>query len=159
MLAVMIGAAMSAPFTPQAANVTVDRYACVAQRLVVQGKEGERYASTLNPKTDRRTFSITITPIPKRDRQTCKEAHKDEGPYMQAWYCDTSLELAFSTRKHDLLRGDTPANFRGLLYSSFWLSETLAYTYRYWDTDEAIRQMGFYWEEGRCQKLDSPESG
>lgn len=135
-----------------AASVTVGQYACVAHRLVVQGKKGGHYAATVNPKPDHTAFSITIAPIPHRDPETCKQRYKEAGPYMQSWHCETSFELRFTRRPGEPLRGDTSKSFRGLLYSSFWLTAAMEYTYRYWETDEGIRQMAFYWEEGTCQK-------
>ncbi|MDX1488102.1 MAG: hypothetical protein R3268_07880, partial [Acidiferrobacterales bacterium] len=133
-------------------SATVGHYACVAHRLVVQGKKGGRSVITVNPKPGHAVFSVTIAPIDYRDPETCKQRYREAGPYMQSWYCDTSFELRFAPRQAEPLRGDARDSFRGLLYSSFWLTKTLEYTYRYWETDESIRQMAFYWEEGRCEK-------
>ncbi|MFQ5937866.1 MAG: hypothetical protein ACE5LB_15795 [Acidiferrobacterales bacterium] len=155
LLLTFIGTSLGPSFSAYADDVTVGRYACVAHRLVVQGKKGDHYASAIKPKPERKTFSIVIAPISEHDPETCKETYKDTGPYMQSWYCDTSFELKVSSKK-DGLRGDTPNSFRGLLYGRFWLLETMQYTYRYWETDEAIRQMAFYWEEGSCQKVEMP---
>lgn len=152
LLLALIGSSLGLPLIAYSDNVMVGNYACVARRLVVQGKVGDRYASTIPPKPGNETFSITIAPIPKHDPDTCKKTYKDAGPFMQSWYCDTSFELKFSSRKDDPLRGDTSNSFRGLLYGRFRLPETMQYTYRYWETDEAIRQMAFYWEEGTCRK-------
>jgi hypothetical protein len=151
LLLVLTGAS-GLPLTVYTDSVMVGNYACVAHRLVVQGKKGDHYASAVKPKPDHTTFSITIAPISQADRETCKKIHKEAGPYMQSWYCETSFELTFSSRQDEPLRGDTPNSFRGLLYSSFWLPESMEYTYRYWETDEGIRQMAFYWEEGMCEK-------
>lgn len=140
------------PSNAYAGSITAGHYACVAHRLVVQGKKGNHYASTVKPKPDYTSFSITIAPIPHRDPETCKQIYKEAGPYMQSWYCETSFELMFTPRRHEPLRGDAPNSLRGLLYSSFWLTEAMEYTYRYWETDENIRQMAFYWEEGGCEK-------
>ena len=151
-LLLMLTGVSTLPCNVYADSVAVGHYACVAHRLLVQGKKGEHYASTISPKPGQAAFSISIAPIPYRDPETCKQRHREVGPYMQSWYCETSFELRFTPRQEEPLRSDTPNNFRGLLYSSFWLTKALQYTYRYWKTDESIRQMAFYWEEGRCEK-------
>jgi hypothetical protein len=119
------------PLNVCAESVTVGDYACVAQRLVAQGKKGDHYANTVTPKPDHTTFSITIAPIPQRDPETYKESHKEAGAYMQSWYCETSFELTFSPRQDEPLRGDAPNSFRGLLYSTFWLPERFDFRKRH----------------------------
>jgi hypothetical protein len=132
--------------------VTVETYACMAQRVVgIQGdkSKGTRYHGPIVPPPEDERFLITITAIDETKREWCSSPIYQPKEGLRFWYfCRTKFELRFSKGKGGMsLRSDDVHVFHDELLDNFQI--TIDFSYRYSRSDYVGNH---YLEEGECQK-------